>query len=266
MYDLLSKIWSGYSGAIVYTFIVTQVTIACVTLYLHRGEAHGALKFTPWLAHIMRAWLWMTTGMVTREWVAVHRKHHSSVDADGDPHSPWSSGNSIWSIFPFGVIQYVKAVRDKSMIEQFGHNTPNDWVETEVYSKYPAGGIVIMLCINMYFFGIAGAAIWLIQMAWIPFWAAGVINGLGHYLGYQNYHDSDPDRPRNIHGRVHPQIVHSTNILPLGIWIGGEELHNNHHAFATSAKFSRKWYEFDIGWMYIRILKAFGLCKLRRDE
>lgn len=255
-----------HSDIIIYTFVVTQITIASVTLYLHRSQAHGAVKFHPIVAHFMRLWLWMTTGMLTKEWVAIHRKHHSSVDADGDPHSPWSTGNSIWTIFPFGVVQYVIASKDKQMIETYGANTPNDWIESELYSRYPAGGVVVMLALNILFFGWAGIIVWLIQMAWIPFWAAGVINGLGHYVGYQNYHDTDSDRPKNRLGQVHPQIVHSTNIVPLGIWIGGEELHNNHHAFATSAKFSRKWYEFDIGWMYIRILKAFGLCTLRRDE
>lgn len=268
MSEFFTNLWFNYHSQILFLLIATHITFVAVTLYLHRSMAHAAVKFHPIVSHFFRLWLWLTTGMVTKEWVAIHRKHHSAVDTDDDPHSPHSTGNTIISILICGVAKYVKASRDKKMIESLSHNTPNDWVETELYSRYPAGGVVIMLFIDFFLFGYSGLVVWAIQMAWIPFWAAGVINGLGHYFGYQNYHDTDPDRQRltSRGAPVKKQIMYSTNIIPLGIWIGGEELHNNHHAFPTSAKFSTKWYEFDIGWLYIRILRILGLCELRSDK
>lgn len=217
----------------------------CVTLYLHRGQAHRGIEFHPVLEHFMRFWLWLTTGMVTKEWVAIHRKHHQKTDVEGDPHSPHLEG--IKNILFGGVLYYVKASKDKTMIQNFGVGTPDDWIEKNIYTKYSYMGVVLMLLIDLFIFGPIGLLIWLIQVAWIPFWAAGVINGIGHYWGYRNTDTKDK----------------STNILPLGIIIGGEELHNNHHAQPASAKLSMKWYEFDIGWMWLTILQKLKLAKVR---
>ena len=228
-----------------YVLVMTHITIACVTLYLHRSQAHRAVEFHPVVAHAMRFWLWLTTGMVTKQWVAIHRKHHVYSDAEGDPHSPHVYG--IWRVFTRGAGLYHSASKDAAMVESYGHRTPNDWIENNVYSKHSRLGIMIMLLINLWLFGGIGFILWGIQMLWIPFWAAGVINGLAHWWGYRN--GTTRDRSRNI--------------LPFGIIIGGEELHNNHHLDPASAKLSLKPWEFDIGWMYIKLLEKVKLAKLR---
>ena len=232
-------------STIIATLVMVQITIACVTLYLHRSQAHKAVEFHPVVAHFMRAWLWLTTGMVTREWVAIHRKHHQKADTVDDPHSPKIYG--IWTVLFKGALLYVKAKQDTAMVNKLGVGTPNDWVERNVYSRYPSTGIVLLLALDCIAFGWSGLLVWGIQVLWIPFWAAGVINGLAHWVGYRNYAVKDTSR----------------NLWPLAIWIGGEELHNNHHGDGTSAKFSKKWWEFDIGWFYIRLLETFNLAKLR---
>lgn len=232
-------------STIIATLVMVQITIACVTLYLHRSQAHKAVEFHPVVAHFMRAWLWLTTGMVTKEWVAIHRKHHQKSDTVDDPHSPKIYG--IWRVLFGGAFLYVKAKQDKGMVDKLGVGCPNDWIERNVYSRYPSTGIALLLIIDTLVFGWVGLLVWGVQVLWIPFWAAGVINGLAHWVGYRNYAVKDTSR----------------NLLPWAIWIGGEELHNNHHGDGTSAKFSKKWYEFDIGWFYIKILETFNLAKLR---
>ena len=225
---------------------LTHITIAAVTIFLHRHQAHRALTLHPAVSHFFRFWLWLTTGMVTREWAAVHRKHHARCEGEGDPHSPQQEG--IAKVLFGGALLYRNAAADRETIEAYGHGTPDDWLENRLYSKYRFGGIGIMLLIDLVLFGMAGAVIWLVQMLWIPFWAAGVINGIGHYWGYRNFETEDASR----------------NIVPWGILIGGEELHNNHHAYGVSARLSNKWWEFDIGWLYIRILESLGLAKVKR--
>ena len=223
------------------------ITIASVTIFLHRHQAHRALDLHPLASHFFRLWLWLSTGMVTKEWAAIHRKHHAKCEGPEDPHSPQQLGINrvLWG----GVFLYVKESRNKDTMERYGHGTPDDWMENHIYTPGQKVGIVIMLLIDILCFGIwPGVLIWGIQMIWIPFWAAGVINGLGHYWGYRNFECVDA----------------STNLVPWGILIGGEELHNNHHSFATSAKLSAKWYEFDIGWLYIRILETLGLAKVKK--
>lgn len=224
---------------------ITHVTIAAVTIYLHRHQAHRALELSPLPSHFFRFWLWLTTGMVTREWAAVHRKHHARCETPEDPHSPQQKG--IWTVLLKGAFLYRKEVKNRVTIERFGHGTPNDWIERHLYARNSVG-LFLMLGIDVVLFGgLPGAFIWGVQMLWIPLWAAGVINGVGHYWGYRNYDIADA----------------SVNIVPWGILIGGEELHNNHHSFATSAKFSNKWYEFDIGWLYIRILAGLGMARIK---
>lgn len=226
---------------------LTHVTIAAVTIFLHRHQAHRALELHPIASHFFRFWLWMTTGMVTKEWASIHRKHHAKCETVDDPHSPQILGINrvLWG----GVLLYVKESRIKDTIERYGHGTPDDWLEHNLYSKYQTLGLTIMGTINVSLFGIVpGLIILLTQIIWIPFWAAGVINGIGHYFGYRNFDCADA----------------STNIVPWGILIGGEELHNNHHTYATSAKLSNKWYEFDIGWMYICMMQAFGLATVKK--
>lgn len=225
--------------------MMVQITIACVTLYLHRSQTHRAVQFHPVVAHLMRFWLWMTTGMVTKEWVAIHRAHHQYSDTEKDPHSPRVYG--IWRVLFMGWKLYVDASKNKDLIEKLGHGTPNDWIEEKVYTPHPYAGILLMLVVDCLFFGPAGLIVWGVQMAWIPFWAAGVINGCAHYWGYRNLKNGDSSR----------------NLWPLAVWIGGEELHANHHDNGTAAKFSQKKWEFDIGWMYITILKFLKLAKLR---
>lgn len=230
---------------IIYTLVMVQITIACVTLYLHRSQAHRAVQFHPVVAHFMRFWLWMTTGMVTREWVAVHRKHHQAADTEADPHSPKIYG--IWRVLLGGAFLYQKAAKNKILLQELGHGTPNDWIEEHLYTPHSRLGILLMLVIDLALFGLVGFVIWGVQMLWIPVWAAGVINGLSHWWGYRNTDTKDTSR----------------NLWPWAIWIGGEELHNNHHANGASADFRNRKWEFDIGWMYITILRFFRLAKVR---
>ncbi len=226
---------------IISTLILTHITIVCVTLYLHRSQAHRAVEFHPAVSHFMRFWLWLTTGMVTKQWVAIHRKHHRFTDEEDDPHSPVHYG--IWHVLFKGAALYHEASKDKDMVDSYGRGTPDDWVERNIYSAHSRLGIGILLLLNLAIFGWMGAIVWGVQMLWIPFWAAGVINGVGHWWGYRNGETRDT----------------STNISPWGIIIGGEELHNNHHLAPASAKLSSKWWEFDIGWAYIKLLQ---FCKL----
>ena len=224
---------------------MVQITIACVTLYLHRSQAHRGVVFHPAVSHFMRFWLFLTTGMITKQWVAIHRRHHRFDDAEGDPHSPHIFG--IWTVFFKGALLYNKASKDKQMVAQYGVGTPDDWIERNLYTPHSRLGITIMLIINLCLFGLWGWLVWLVQLVWIPLWAAGVVNGFGHWWGYRNTDTKDFSR----------------NIVPWDFWVGGELLHNNHHADPASPKLSRRWYEFDIGWMYICILKSLGLAKLR---
>lgn len=230
---------------VVVTLVMTHITIVGVTVYLHRYSAHRSLELHPALKHFFRFWLWMTTGMTTREWTAIHRKHHATCETEDDPHSPRIKGlkRILWS----GAEEYRAEAANPETIERYGKGCPDDWLERRVYSRFQIGGIGTMLVIDLLLFGAIGATIWAVQMIWIPFWAAGVINGIGHYWGYRNFECSDA----------------ATNILPWGILIGGEELHNNHHTYPNSAKLSQKWFEFDIGWMYIRIFEMLGLAKVR---
>jgi len=232
-------------GLILYTLIVTHITIICVTLFLHRSQAHRGIEFHPVLSHFMRFWLWLTTGMVTKQWVAIHRKHHQKSDVEGDPHSPHVFG--IWKVLFKGAALYHTASKDKAMIDSYGVGTPDDWMERNVYTKHSRLGITLLLIINLLCFSWVGLLIWAIQMIWIPFWAAGVINGLGHWIGYKNGKTNDS----------------SHNISPWGIIIGGEELHNNHHLAPANPKLSRNWFEFDIGWMWFKIFEKLKLAKLR---
>ena len=230
---------------IIATLILTHITIVCVTLFLHRSQAHKGIEFHPILSHFMRFWLWLTTGMITRQWVAIHRKHHRFSDQEGDPHSPHVHG--FWNILGRGVMYYVREGKNTQTMLSYGKGTPNDWIERNLYTPYNFYGILLMLVIDLVLFGPWGAVVWGVQMLWIPFWAAGVINGVSHWWGYRNTDTKDTSR----------------NIIPWAVWIGGEELHNNHHADGANAKFSQKWWEFDLGWMYICILRFFGLAKLR---
>ena len=231
---------------IVATLLMTHVTIAAVTIFLHRSQAHRALDLHPAVALFFRTWLWLTTGMQTKEWVAIHRKHHAKCETPEDPHSPQTRGlkTVLWS----GAELYMAEAQNTETLARYGHGTPNDWFERNVFSRFVWQGCGLMLVANLILFGAAGLAVWAIQMIWIPFHAAGIINGIGHFWGYRNYDAPDA----------------STNISPWGIWIGGEELHNNHHTYPTSAKLSNKWYEFDIGWLYIRTLETVGLAKVLR--
>lgn len=243
LYGALNLSFWGYVLA---TILLTQGTIASVTIYLHRNQTHRALDLHPLVSHIFRFWLWITTGMVTSEWVAIHRKHHATTDVEGDPHSPKVVG--IKKVFFEGAELYRAARKDREMIEKYSHGTPDDWIENNVYKKYSSKGMLLMLVADLLLFGIPGITIFGIQMLWIPVWAAGVVNGIGHYWGYRNFECPDT----------------ATNVFPWGFWIGGEELHNNHHTFASSAKFSVKWWEFDLGWMYICILSFLGLAKVKK--
>lgn len=235
--------WWGYG---VVTLVFTHITIACITIYLHRHSAHRALELHPIPSHFFRFWLWLTTGMVTKEWTAVHRKHHAKCETVDDPHSPMIFG--IKKVLTEGAELYRIESKNKETMDRYGYGTPDDWVERNIYTKHSAKGIALMLIINVILFGPIGLTIWAIQMLWTPLFAAGVINGIGHYWGYRNFQAEDASR----------------NVIPWGILIGGEELHNNHHAYATSARLSNKWYEFDIGWMYIRILEMLGLAKVKK--
>jgi stearoyl-CoA desaturase (delta-9 desaturase) len=231
---------------LLFTLVMTHITIIGVTVYLHRCQAHRALELHPVVSHFFRFWLWATTGMLTGQWAAIHRKHHAKCETEEDPHSPQTRG--IWKVLLQGAELYRSEAKNEETMRKFSHGTPNDWMERNVYTRYPILGISLMMVVDVALFGIVGLSVWAVQMIWIPFWAAGVVNGLAHWWGYRNFNSADA----------------STNIFPLGILIGGEELHNNHHTYATSAKLSNKWYEFDIGWMYIRIMSAFKLAKVKK--
>jgi stearoyl-CoA desaturase (delta-9 desaturase) len=231
---------------VVATFVLTHLTIASVTIYLHRSQAHRALDLHPLPAHFFRLWLWLTTGMQTQDWVAIHRKHHAKCETADDPHSPQVRG--IGAVLRTGAELYRAASHQPETIARYGHGAPDDWMERNVYDRLRWQGCGVMLAIDLLLFGAAGISIWAIQMMWIPITAAGIINGIGHYWGYRNFESPDA----------------STNIVPWGILIGGEELHNNHHTYPTSARLSNKWYEFDLGWTYIRIMSALGLAKVHR--
>ena len=240
---ILDMPWWGY---VIATFAMTHVTIAAVTIYLHRHSAHRALDLHPIVSHFFRFWLWLTTGMVTKEWTAIHRKHHAKVETIEDPHSPIALG--IKKVLLEGSELYRAESKNMETMEKYGKGTPDDWIERNLYTRHSWQGVGVMMIIDLVLFGPIGLTIWAIQMLWIPINAAGIINGVGHYWGYRNYTCEDA----------------STNIVPWGILIGGEELHNNHHAYGTSAKFSAKWYEFDLGWLYIRTLETIGLARVRR--
>jgi len=237
--------WWGYLLVIL---ALTHITIASVTIYLHRCQAHRALDLHPVVSHFFRFWLWLTTSMITKEWAAIHRKHHAKCETPEDPHSPQILG--IGKVLTEGAELYRQARDDRDSIERYGWGAPKDWIERHVYShpRRYYWGLFLMFLIDVACFGVLGITVWAVQMMWIPFWAAGVVNGLGHYVGYRNFETSDA----------------ATNLVPWGILIGGEELHNNHHAYPSSAKLSNKWWEFDLGWLYIRILSLFGLAKVKR--
>ena len=235
--------WWGY---VLVTLALTHVTIAAVTIFLHRCQAHRGLDLHPLVSHFFRFWLWLTTGMVTKEWVAIHRKHHARVETEEDPHSPQTRG--IGTVLLQGTELYRAEAKNLETLEKYGTGTPSDWIERNVYTALSVHGIALMLVMDVILFGAVGLTIWAVQMLWIPVTAAGIINGLGHYWGYRNFATDDA----------------STNIIPWGIVIGGEELHNNHHAYGTSAKLSSRWFEFDLGWAYIRALEMLGLATVRK--
>ncbi|PBS12839.1 acyl-CoA desaturase [Lysobacteraceae bacterium NML93-0792] len=236
----------GWGAMLVYLLIATQLTIFAVTLYLHRSQAHRGVDFHPVIAHFFRFWTWLTTSMITREWVAIHRKHHAKCETEDDPHSPRFKG--IKRVFWQGVELYREARGMRADIEQYGKGAPDDWIERRLYTPWATFGPTLLLFVSFALFGFKGVAVWAIQMAWIPFWAAGVVNGLGHWWGYRNFETTDT----------------ATNLTPWGVWIGGEELHNNHHAFPSSAKFALRKWEFDIGWAVIKALESVGLAKVLR--
>jgi stearoyl-CoA desaturase (delta-9 desaturase) len=248
---LVSWLADGLVGAnwwqiVLFTLVATHITIAAVTIFLHRAQAHRALELHAIPSHFFRFWLWLTTGMVTKEWVAIHRKHHAKCETVDDPHSPVTRG--IDTVFWRGSELYRAEAKNRETMAKYGHNTPDDWLERHLYTRYSWQGVGLMLIINLALFGAVGATVWAVQMVWIPITAAGIINGFGHYWGYRNFEAADA----------------STNISPWGVVIGGEELHNNHHTYPTSAKLSVKPYEFDIGWLYIRILESLGLATVRK--
>jgi stearoyl-CoA desaturase (Delta-9 desaturase) len=243
MFGLIDLPWWGY---VLVALGLTHITIAGVTIFLHRHQAHRALELHPVVSHFFRFWLWLTTGMVTKEWAAIHRKHHAKVETPDDPHSPQVLGidKVLWD----GTAYYRQEAKNLETMAKYGHGTPDDWIERNLYTGRNRWGIVAMLVIDLVLFGALGLTIWAVQMMWIPFFAAGVINGIGHYWGYRNYEVQDA----------------STNIVPWGILIGGEELHNNHHTFPSSAKLSSKRWEFDIGWLYIRTMERLGLARVKK--
>lgn len=251
LHDVLQFMATGITDlsawqVFLYTMVVTHITIASVTIYLHRHQAHRALELHAIPSHFFRFWLWLTTGQVTKEWAAIHRKHHAKCDTEEDPHSPVTRG--IKKVFWEGAELYRAESKNLETMAKYGHGTPTDWIERNVYTKYSWLGVVSLFVINFILFGVIGISVWAVQMMWIPITAAGIINGIGHYWGYRNYDCADA----------------ATNIIPFGILIGGEELHNNHHTYATSAKLSSKWYEIDIGWAYIRALEMLGLAKVKK--
>jgi stearoyl-CoA desaturase (delta-9 desaturase) len=237
--------FSGWQ-ILAYTLITTHITIAAVTIYLHRSQAHRALDLHPVISHFFRLWLWLTTGMVTKEWAAIHRKHHAKCETVEDPHSPQTRG--IRKVLLEGAELYREETKNRETMERYGHGLPDDWIERHLYTRYSGLGIYVTLLIDVLLFGVIGLSVFAVQMIWIPVTAAGIINGLGHFTGYRNFNSPDASR----------------NLVPWGILIGGEELHNNHHTFATSARLSNRWYEFDIGWMYICILRSMGLATVRK--
>ncbi|HEY9096165.1 MAG TPA: fatty acid desaturase [Hydrogenophaga sp.] len=250
-FGLVQFLSDGLTGAtwwqmVLITLVLTHITIAGVTIYLHRHQAHRALDLHPIASHFFRFWMWLTTGQVTKEWAAVHRKHHAKCEQAEDPHSPHVHG--IKTVLLTGAELYRKESRNQETLARYGHGTPNDWIERNVYSRFSWQGVAIMMIIDIALFGVAGLAVWAVQMAWIPVTAAGIINGAAHFWGYRNFEAADA----------------STNISPWGILIGGEELHNNHHTYPTSAKLSVKPYEFDIGWMYIRLMEMVGLATVKK--
>ncbi|MDD2547384.1 MAG: fatty acid desaturase [Burkholderiaceae bacterium] len=231
---------------LLYTLGTTHITIVAVTLFLHRAQAHRSLELHAIPAHFFRFWLWIGTGMVTREWVAIHRKHHAKCETPDDPHSPQTRG--LRTVLWRGAELYRAESQQPETLKKFGHGTPDDWIERRIYARFSGQGVVLMLLLDLLLFGAAGAAVWAVQMAWIPFWAAGVVNGLGHFWGYRNFEASDA----------------STNLSPWGLLIGGEELHNNHHTYPTSAKFSVQPFEFDVGWLYITLMQKIGWAQVRK--
>ena len=233
-------------GVVVATLVMTHITIASVTIFLHRHQAHRALELHPLVSHFFRFWIWLTTSTITKEWVAVHRKDHANCETPNDPHSPQIFG--IRKVLWQGAELYAQAAHQPEILAKYGHGTPNDWLEQHVYTRHAWLGITIMAVIDVLLFGILGITVWAVQMMWIPIFAAGFVNGLGHWWGYRNYECADA----------------SKNIVPWGILIGGEELHNNHHTFASSAKLSSRWWEIDIGWWYIRLLQLIGLVKVKK--
>lgn len=243
MFGLIELPWWGY---IIVILALTQMTVLSVTLYLHRCQAHRSLTLHPVASHFFRFWLWLTTGMVTKEWTAIHRKHHARVETAEDPHSPQVKG--IKKVFFEGAELYKLEAKNKETLEKFGEGTPDDWIERHLYSRFNVLGISLLFIIDVVLFGTLGITIWAVHMMWIPLFAAGVVNGIGHYWGYRNFECKDASR----------------NIVPFGIFLGGEELHNNHHGFGTSAKFSHKWWEVDLGWGVIRGLQILGLARPRR--
>jgi stearoyl-CoA desaturase (delta-9 desaturase) len=233
-------------GLLIVALVTTHITIAAVTIFLHRCQAHRALDLHPLISHFFRFWLWLNTGMVTKEWAAIHRKHHAKCETEEDPHSPVTRG--LETVLFRGVELYRIEALNQETMDRYGHGTPDDWIERVLYTRHSYLGVYVLLLVDLLLFGAMGLAMFAIQTGWIPFFAAGVINGVGHAKGYRNFDSSDK----------------SGNISPWGILIGGEELHNNHHTFPASARLSYKWWEFDIGWMYIQIMAFFGLTKVRR--
>jgi stearoyl-CoA desaturase (delta-9 desaturase) len=244
---LANGLWNlSWWQVVIYTLVTTHITIASVTIFLHRAQAHRAMDLHPIPSHFFRFWLWLGTGMVTKEWVAIHRKHHAKCETPDDPHSPQTRG--IDTVFWKGAELYRAEAKNPETIAKFGHGTPDDWIERNLYTRFSWQGVGVMLVLNVALFGFAGLAVWAVQMAWIPVTAAGIINGIGHYWGYRNFEAPDA----------------STNISPWGLVIGGEELHNNHHTYPTSAKFSVKPYEFDIGWVYISLMRKIGWATVKK--
>ena len=236
----------SWGSWIVYMLIATQFTIFSMTLYLHRSQSHRGVEFHPILSHFFRFWSWFSTGITTKEYVAIHRKHHAKCETEEDPHSPQIAG--LNKVLFDGVDLYRKASLNKADMDKYGIGTPDDWIERKLYTPHSVLGVALLLVFNFTLFGVIGIAMWAMQMIWIPFWAAGVVNGLGHWWGYRNFETADT----------------ATNLTPWGIWLGGEELHNNHHAFPSSSKFALRKFEFDIGWAAIRTFEMVGLAKVLR--
>ena len=244
---LANGLWNlSWWQIVLYTLVTTHITIASVTIFLHRSQAHRALDLHGIPAHFFRFWLWLATGMVTKEWVAIHRKHHAKCETPDDPHSPQTRG--IDTVLWRGAELYRAEAKNQETLAKFGHGTPNDWIERNLYTRYSWQGVGLMLILNVALFGAIGLAVWAVQMLWIPITAAGIINGIGHYWGYRNFEAPDA----------------STNISPWGLIIGGEELHNNHHTYPTAARFSVKKYEFDIGWVYISLMRKIGWATVKK--